>query len=153
MALETDSMLILIPQEDAPTDKLRSFIEDVLYQAGVWESPRMSDGISSWRLVESDPSRVRLCGRIYEISQEVYPFWLDLARDKERHEQVNWTLYFDFAFAPLNPRRSAMVTEVIDVPEQAEWRVALMGAAVIQAETLVAESVFEVSVDRGEDAW
>jgi hypothetical protein len=37
-----------------------------------------------------------------------------------------------------------MTIEVMDVPEQAEWRVALMGTAVAQAATLVAESVYAV---------
>ncbi|HEV2664882.1 MAG TPA: hypothetical protein VG324_08220 [Blastocatellia bacterium] len=37
--------------------------------------------------------------------------------------------------------------EVIDVPEQVEWSVALMGTAVAQAATLVAESVYAVPME------
>jgi hypothetical protein len=45
-----------------------------------------------------------------------------------------------------------MAAEVIDVPEQAEWRVALKGAAMVQAATLAVESVYAISVERGEYA-
>ena len=144
MTVETDPLSILIPQEDSPAHELEDFIADVLYRAGVWDSPRRSDGVSFWRVVERSPILVRIGGRIYEISQEVYSFWLDLERDQELPEQVNWTLYFDIVPGSRSRRRAAMMIEVIDVPEQAEWRVALMGTAVAQAATLVAESVYAV---------
>ena len=101
----------------------------------------MSDGVSFWRVVERSSILVRIGGRIYEISQEVYSFWLELERDQELPEQVNWTLYFDILPGSRSGRRAAMMIEVIDVPEQAEWRVALMGTAVAQNATLFAESV------------
>jgi len=81
MALETDPLFILIPDEDAEdaaADKLETFIAEALYQAEIWDSPRTSDGITFWRVVERDPARVRLSGRIDEISQVVHTFWLDL---------------------------------------------------------------------------
>jgi hypothetical protein len=148
MTIEADPLFILIPQEDSPAHELESFIANILYRAGYWDSPRTSDGISFWRVVERSPTLVRICGRIYEISQNVYSFWLDLERDKERPEQINWTLYFDIELpGSWSPRRAAMVIEVIDVPEQAEWRVALMGTALAQAETLVAESVYALPME------
>jgi len=146
MTIETDPLFILIPQEDSPAHELEGFIADVLYRAGAWNSPRMSDGVSFWRVVERSPILVRIGGRIYEISQEVNSFWLDLERDKERPEQVNWTLYFDNVLGSGSRRRTAMTIEVMDVPEQAEWRVTLMGTAVAQAATLVAESAHAVSM-------
>jgi hypothetical protein len=147
MTIETDPLSILIPQEDSPAHELEGFIADVLYRAGVWNCPRTSDGVTFWRVVERSPILVRIGGRIYEISQEVYSFWLDLERDQELPEQVNWTLYFDILPGSRSGRRAAMMIEVIDVPEQAEWRVALMGTAVAQAATLVAESVYAVPME------
>jgi hypothetical protein len=147
MTIETDPLFILIPQEDSPAHELEGFIADVLYRAGAWSSPRMSDGVSFWRVVERSPILVRIGGRIHEISQVVNSFWLDLERGKERPEQVNWTLYFDILPGSRSGRRAAMMIEVIDVPEQAEWRVALMGTAVAQAATLVAESVYAVPME------
>jgi hypothetical protein len=147
MTIETDPLSILIPQEDSPAHELESFIADVLYRSGVWNCPRTSDGVTFWRVVERSPILVRIGGRIYEISQEVYSFWLDLERDQELPEQVNWTLYFDIVPGSRSRRRVAMTIEVIDVPEQAEWRIALMGTAVAQAATLVAESVYAVHVE------
>jgi hypothetical protein len=79
-------------------------------------------------------------------------FWLDLERDVGRPEEVNWTLYFDIIPGAWSPRRISTIAEVIDVPEQAEWRVALKGAAMVQAATLVVESVYAIPVERGEDA-
>jgi len=78
MTSETDPLLILIPQEEAPSAPLQTleppynleiFILDILHRSGVWESHRVSNGIAVWRIVERDPSRVRITGRIYEISQ------------------------------------------------------------------------------------
>jgi hypothetical protein len=152
MTIETDPLFVLIPEEDAAADKLESFIADALYRADIWNSPRTSDGITFWRVVERDPTRVRFSGRIYEIAQVVHSYWLDLERDKERPEQVNWTLYFDIIPGSWSPRRTSMAAEVIDVPEQAEWRVALKGAAMVQAATLAVESVYAISVERGENA-
>ena len=43
--------------------------------------------------------------------------------------------------------RTAMTIKLMDVPEQAEWRITLMGTAVAQAATLVAESVYAVPVE------
>jgi hypothetical protein len=40
-----------------------------------------------------------------------------------------------------------MTIEIMDVPEQADWRVALMGAAVAQAATLIAESAYAVPME------
>jgi hypothetical protein len=56
-------------------------------------------------------------------------------------------LYFDIVPGPKSPRRTAIRIEVIDVPEQAEWRVAFMGTAVAQASTLVAESVCAIPMN------
>src|SRR5215813_12903929 len=137
MTIETDPLFILLPEEDADAYKLEVFIADALYRADIWDSYRASDGITFWRVVERDPTRVRLSGRIYEISQVVHTFWLDLERAKGRPERVNWTIYFDIIPGSWSPRRISMAAEVIDVPEQAEWQFVIKGSAVVQAATLV----------------
>jgi hypothetical protein len=152
MTIDTDPLFILIPEENSAADKLEKFIAEALYQAEIWNSPRTSDGITFWRVVERDPTRVRFSGRIYEIAQVDHSFWLDLERDKGCTEKINWTLYFDVISGSWSPRRASMAVEVIDVPEQAEWRVALKGAAMIQAATVVVESVYAIPVDHSEAA-
>jgi hypothetical protein len=154
MTIETDPLFILIPEEGAAAYKLEVFIADALHRADIWDSWSASDGVEFCRVVECNPTRVRLSGRIYEISsQTVHTFWLDLERDVGRPEQVNWTLYFDIIPGFWSPRRISMAAEVIDVPEQAEWQFALKGAAVVQAATLVVESVYAIPVERDVDAW
>jgi len=152
MTIETDPLFLLIPEENAAADKLENFIADALYRADIWNSPRTSDGITFLRVVERDPTRVRFSGRIYEIAQVVHSFWLDIERDKGRPEQVNWTLYFDIIPGSWSPRRISTIAEAIEVPEQVEWEVALKGVAMVKAATLVVESVYAISVERGEDA-
>jgi hypothetical protein len=93
--MATDPLFVLIPQEGSSAEALERFIADVLYQGGVWNTPRVSDGISTWRVDEHGATRVRLAGKIYEISQKLRPFCLDLELDEERPEQVHWTLSFD----------------------------------------------------------
>jgi hypothetical protein len=138
MTLSADSLFMLLPQEGSPAEALERFIADVLHQAGEWDSPRTSDGIPAWRVVEHGPARVRLAGRIHEISQAVSSFWLDLERDGEQPGQVRWTLYFDIVPGPRSPRRTDVATDVIDAPEAAEWRVTLMGVATVQDAVLAA---------------
>jgi hypothetical protein len=153
MTIETDPLFVLIPEENAAADKLERFIEDVLDRAGVWDSWSGSDGVEFCRVVECNPTRVRLSGRISEItSQTVHTFWLDLERDMGQPEEVNWTLYFDIIPGAWSPRRISTIAEAIEAPEQAEWRVALKGAAMVKAATLVVESVYAIPVERGEDA-
>jgi hypothetical protein len=154
MTIETDPLFILISEEeDAAAYKLEDFITDALYRADIWDSYRASDGVEFWRVVKRDPTRVRLSGRIDELSQVGHTFWLDLERDKGRSEQVNWTLYFDIIRGFWSPRRISMAAEVLDVPEQAEWQFALKGSAVVQAATLVVDSVYAIPIDGGEEAW
>ncbi len=150
MTMAADPLFLLLPQEGSPAEALERFLADVLYQGGDWESPRNSDGISAWRVVERGPTRVRLAGRIHEISQAVSSFWLDLERDGERPEQVNWTLYFDIVPGPRSPRRADVATDLIDVPEAAEWRVMRMGTAVVHDTVLVTGPVRAIPLERDE---
>ena len=153
MTIETDPLFVLIPEENAAADKLDNFIADALYRADIWDSWSASDGVEFCRVVERNPTRVRLSGRIWEISsQTVHTFWLDLERDVGRPEEVNWTLYFDIIPGAWSPRRISTIAEAIDAPEQAEWQVTLKGSAMVQAATLVVESVYAIPVERGEDA-
>ena len=59
------------------SDLLESFVAGTLADAGVWSSPRVSDGLVAYRIVERGPTRVRVCGRIWEIDQTQRSFWLD----------------------------------------------------------------------------
>jgi hypothetical protein len=78
MTIETDPLFVLIPEENAAADKLDNFIADALYRADIWDSWSASDGVEFCRVVERNPTRVRLSGRIWEISsQTVHTFWLD----------------------------------------------------------------------------
>ena len=150
--METEPLFVLIPQEGSSAEALERFVADVLYQGGAWDTPRMSDGISFWRVVEHGATRVRLAGRIWEISQELRSFWLDLERDGQRPEQVNWTLSFDSVPSRMSARHASDAIDIIDVPEQADWRVTLMGTAEVQDGMLVARSVRAVPLDTDEDA-
>ena len=139
--METDPLFVLIPQEGSSADTLERFIADVLHQGGVWDTPRVSDGISTWRVAEHGATRVRLAGRIWEIPQEFRSFWLDLEREGLRPEQVKWTLYFDSVPGRRSPRRASDAIDIIEVPEQADWRVTLMGIAKVQDGMLVVRSL------------
>ena len=75
-------------------DALDLFVSDRLFEAGVWESPRTSDGIVQVRIVESEPERMSIGGRIYSIDQELHSFWLDLEREAVG-SSVRWALFFD----------------------------------------------------------
>src|SRR5262244_1136289 len=93
----------LFSLEDGQTATLERFIDQRLFEAGVWNSWRTSDGIQYLRVVQCEPACVRVCGRIYEVvDQALRMFWLDLNRPTSG-TSVRWALYFD-APAPTNRR-------------------------------------------------
>jgi hypothetical protein len=49
--------------------------------------------------------------------------------------------------APETDRRLRTMIEAIDLPEQIDWRLVLMGAAALQNATLIAQSVTTVSME------
>lgn len=130
MLVDLRHLFSLDPPDTCEVDR---FIGERLFEAGVWEDARVSDGISYVRVVEHAPERVRFGGLIWEITdQTVHPFWLDLER---RDERVAWALYYDVVAT--SPRRTRDAIRVIDRAGEAEWRVTLTGSAVVRDGVLV----------------
>lgn len=132
MLLDLRHILSLEPPD---TWEVERFIGERLFDAGVWEDPGVSDGISYVRVVEHEPERVRLGGLIWEITdQTVHPFWLDLERSDDR---VAWALHYDIVAS--SPRRARDAIHVIDRAGETEWRVTLAGSAAVRDGALVAD--------------
>lgn len=107
-------------------EALESFISDRLHEAGVWSSPRVSDGVSSYRVVERGPGRIRLCGRIWEIGQTQRSFCVDVEWHDDPPGAI-WKLFFDIDDVAMSPRRARLAIDAIDDPTHVPWRVALTG--------------------------
>jgi len=108
--------------EEASRDELALFIGERLTEAGIWESPRVSDGISTLRAVERTHCSVRFCGQIWDIGQTLHTFWLDI---EQSNNDLAWTLHFD----PLidSPRRARNIGYALAHPDEVEWRSTLSG--------------------------
>jgi hypothetical protein len=109
-----------------PRDAIELFVARALFGAGLWSSPRRSDGIASYRIVEQEPTRIRVCGKIWEIDQTLHPFWLDV----EHHAAPafsTWTLYFDIDATLASTRRARLALDTILDPGDVTWRVTLTG--------------------------
>ena len=104
---------------------LDRFISERLAEAGVWPSPRTSDGLMTLRVVEREPERVRVCGSIYEISQELHPFWLDLAASPSPG-WLEWILHFDLD--GLSPRHRRDAIFLAARAEELDWVTVLSGS-------------------------
>lgn len=50
--------------EEGLARPLESFVSTVLAEAGVWSSPRTSDGVASYRIVERNPAVARVSGHV-----------------------------------------------------------------------------------------
>ena len=83
----------------------------MLHEAGVWDSPRVSDGIIYTRMVKAG-----VCGRLYEIDQTLHAFWLE-------REGPTWRLYYDVIAS--SPRRARNAIDEHDDPTEIEWRFVL----------------------------
>ena len=115
MALDLRTIFPL--SEPDETDALDAFISERLCEAGVWSSPRRSDGIQRVRVLEFESACVRVCGWIYEIDQTSHSFWLDLQREASG-TSVSWALYFN-AIAS-TPRGTRNAIDLHDRAEQLE---------------------------------
>jgi hypothetical protein len=129
---DLEALLSLAPGQ---TDALDRFVSTCLADAGLWESPRTSDGVQDIvRLVERSPERLRVCGRIWSIDQVLHTFWLELQREA-MVGQLTWFLYFDIAES--TPRRTRNALGDHDRPEDIHWFARLAGEAVIRDSVLL----------------
>jgi len=123
---------------DGSDEALEQMIADVLHRAGEWTSPRTSDGLRGFRVVAREPARLRVCGRIWSIDQELHSFWLDVAPSCPP-AAVTWTLYLDVE--NLSARRSRDAIDVIEDPTAVRWRLTMSGKASVAANGLRLEPV------------
>jgi hypothetical protein len=109
--VDLEALISLAPGQ---TDALDRFVGTCLTDAGLWESPRTSDGISDIvRVVERSPQRLRVSGRIWSIDQVLHTFWLELQRAPSGDDMI-WCLYFDIAES--SPRRTRNALDDQDRP-------------------------------------
>jgi hypothetical protein len=106
---------------------LESFIAARLHDAGVWSSPRLSDGVASVRVVERGPDLLRVCGEIWEIAQTRHSFWLDFIWDRGTEHGASWTLFFDIDSTGVSPRRARHALDLLRDPGELPWRITVTG--------------------------
>lgn len=95
-------------------------------EGGVWDGPRVSDGIEYLRVVEHEPERMRVCGRVWEIhDQSLHSFWLEVARTSD--DGFSWTVHYDPVASSL--RRAHNAVHVLEEADGIEWRLTLEGRA------------------------
>jgi hypothetical protein len=130
VAPDLDALSSLIAE---PSDTLDGFVSACLADAGVWKSPRTSDGVQGIeRVLEHSPERLRICGRIWSIDQELHTFWLELQRRAD--SEITWRLCFDVVGS--SPRRARNAVHDHDRPDEIEWSTMLAGTATTQDGTL-----------------
>lgn len=144
----------LLPVDPAPPDALDLFVSTCLFEGGVWDDPRTSDGIPGIaRVLEHAPDRLRLRAQIYEIDdQSLHWFWLELERDAPGY-RVTWHLYFDVVAS--SPRKARNAIDTYERAEDIEWRVRLAGEAEVRdgALTVVPGSARVVVPDETSTSW
>jgi hypothetical protein len=122
----------LVPLEPGSL-ALEWFIGTCLFEAGVWESPRTSDGIVAIeRVGEQGPEALRARGQIWEIDQSLHAFWLEIERAGDRFA---WRLYYDVIAS--SERRAWDALSSHERAEDIEWRAAIAGEATIEGDALV----------------
>jgi hypothetical protein len=114
--------------------RLETFISDRLFEAGAWGANNCPDGVVHIRVLESEPDRLRLCGRLFEINGQLHPFWLELEQPASG-TAVTWSLYVDVVAT--TPRRARDAIDLFDRASAIEWIVALSGKAEVRDGALV----------------
>jgi len=133
MAVDLATLLALEPGK---TDALEWFVGSCLFEGGVWDSPRISDGIHSIdQVFERGADALRVRGRVWEIvDQTLHTFWLETKRDGTG-DRFAWIVYFDVA--ETSARRVETVLNSHHKAEEIEWRATLAGEATVQDSKLV----------------
>ena len=129
MQLSDTSLLAALLSRDSTADleaPLEAFVAFTLFDAGIWPTPRTSDGLQSTRVVEWGPKRVRVCGKIWSIDQTLHVFWFD-ADDRTVPTSTAWALYLDVDKTSMNARLARHVLDLIQDPSDVPWLVTLTG--------------------------
>jgi hypothetical protein len=66
---------LLTALEGDPRAALESFLARALHDGAVWPSPRMSDGVASYRVVNRTPVRASVRGKIWSVDQTLHALW------------------------------------------------------------------------------
>lgn len=115
---------------------LERFVGSCLALAGFWKHWRESDGISTLLRYEGSPERLRVCGCIYQISdQQQRYFWLDVTTEA----RVRWRLGLDPHSG--SERRARSDLENCESFEELDWDVGIEGEAELRDGLLVPTSV------------
>lgn len=104
-------------------EALERVVARCLHEGGKWSSPRQSDGVPWYRVVQSSDERVRVCGRIFTIGQVEYTFWVDVERTEDGHACA--ALFFDADTSNMSPRAARSILEVVRLPEDLSWAVTI----------------------------
>jgi hypothetical protein len=116
-----------LENESDGRELLEAFIAARLHEAGEWASPRRSDGIPSFRVVERNAALLRVCGQIWEIDQTRHLFWLDIRWEREAESGASWTLLFDIDSTGMSPRRLRQAFDLLVDQDEVRWRVSITG--------------------------
>jgi hypothetical protein len=116
------SALLLPTGDGEPADALDAFVSLRLFEGGAWSSPRVSDGIDSFRVVRESPTHLEVAGRIWDIDQVLHSFWLVVQRAEAEALTVAWTLYFEPDIGGTTSRRARNAIHAIDTPDQIAWQ-------------------------------
>jgi hypothetical protein len=94
-----DALFTSVDEADL-REPLEHFVASALFDAGVWASPRTSDGIAALRVVERGDGGERV---------------------------VTWSLFFDIDAARMSERRARNAIDCMQAATDVEWRVSLGG--------------------------
>ena len=122
-----DAARLFEPEEDL-RESLERAIAGALFDGGVWSSPRQSDGVASYRVIEQSPSRIRICGKIWTIDQTLHLFYVDVERrDGADGPGWHWDLHFDIDIASSGKGATNRGMDAIRAPDDVTWVVNLSG--------------------------
>ena len=102
-------------------EHVESFLAARLVEAGVWNSVRVSDGVTFVRVVERTAEVLELCGSLFTVTQVQQTFWVSLRRTGDA---VEWKLFLDVVGTE-RFRRHAL--ELCSHADEVSWSVSLAG--------------------------
>jgi hypothetical protein len=134
-----------------PADELERFLGEALHAAGVWSSPRDSDGVHARAFDALADGGLQVRGQIWTVEDQVlHSVWLVFEPVAESAGKLRWTLYFDVD-AP-SPRKRRDAWDLAARPEDITWHTTIHGVAIHDADGLTRDEAQVRSPDES-CAW
>lgn len=129
--MQLDALALL----DGGSDALEAFLGTCLTAHGLWDSPRVSDGIADTKVLEAGSANLVVVGRVWLVAdQQQETFCLALEVEPGAGQRARWTIRYRLVgFGRGRARDLRDAWQLLQRPDDASWAHTVSGHATVRA--------------------